>query len=108
MLQSISTSPPQNITSEDGGKPQARGLWYVWKAIYILYSIEIGIFLICLPWTRVWESNYLLFVFPQIRPIVANSFFKGFVLGLGIVNILIGIREVAQIISLWKKNRISR
>jgi hypothetical protein len=37
-----------------------------------------------------------LYVYPQLRPLIANSYFKGAVLGFGIANILIGIREIVH------------
>ena len=66
------------------------------SALYIISSFYLGIALLMLPWHSAWDNNYLLYIYPQVRPIVANSFFKGAVLGLGIVNILIGIQEVVR------------
>ncbi len=83
--------------SESPGKPRFRtSVPWIWHIIYILYSLEVGILLLFLPWSAIWENNYLLYLYPGIRPIVANSYLKGAVLGLGIVNILIGIQEIAQ------------
>ena len=76
--------------------PHARLLAGALRAIYILYSVGIGIALLMLPGSGVWENNYILYLYPQIRPLIANPFFKGAVLGLGIANILIGINEVVQ------------
>ncbi len=70
---------------------------WTWHILYILYSLEVGIFLLFLPWLRIWENNYLVYLYPKLHPIVANSFFKGAVLGLGIVNILIGLQEIAHL-----------
>jgi hypothetical protein len=64
------------------------------SVIYILYSLEVGLFLLCLPWLGFWENNYLLYLYPSIRSIVTNPFFKGAVLGLGVANIIIGIHEI--------------
>jgi hypothetical protein len=78
------------------GKPYLRVMERFCNALYIISSLYLGIALLMLPWISAWDSNYLLYVYPQIRPIVANSFFKGAVLGLGIVNILIGIQEIVR------------
>lgn len=67
---------------------------WVWRLLYILYSLEVGVFLVFLPWLAIWENNYLLYLFPDFRPLVANSYLKGAVLGLGVVNIVIGIEEI--------------
>jgi len=84
--------------SQNEHKPHVRtAVDWTWHILYILYSLEVGIFLLFLPWLRIWENNYLVYLYPKIRLIVANSFFKGAVLGLGIVNILIGLQEIAHL-----------
>jgi len=72
------------------------GFTWIWHLLYIIYSLEVGGVLIFLPWLNIWENNYLLYRFPHFRPLLANSFLKGAVLGLGIVNILIGVQEIAS------------
>jgi hypothetical protein len=73
---------------------------WIRRIFYILYSLEVGIFLLMLPWMTFWDNNFLVFYYPRIRPVVGNPFIKGAVLGLGIVNIMIGIHEI----SLLRKN----
>ncbi len=96
MLHRVTTPLPAGMNPQGGGKPHPGILGLIWKIIYILASFELGIVLLYLPWWAFWENNYLLYLYPQLRPVVANSFFKGFVLGLGILNILIGIDEVVH------------
>ena len=72
------------------------------KIIYILYSIEAGVFLLLLPWMSFWDTNYLTYQYPQILPVITNPFFKGAVLGLGIVNLMTGINEIVHIKKLSK------
>jgi hypothetical protein len=112
MLHRIPTPLPANLAPQGGGGQCERNLEkWLWKSLYFLYvllSLEIGIFLVCFPWKNSWENNYLLYLYPQIRPLVANSFFKGFVVGLGIVNFIIGIHEIVQIRKGWKSGHISR
>ena len=66
------------------------------KILYIMYSLQVGLFLLCLPWFHFWENNHLLYAYPQLRPLISNSYFKGAVLGLGIANILIAIHEIVH------------
>jgi hypothetical protein len=75
---------------------------WVWRILYIVYSLEVGCFLLILPWWNIWDNNYFVYVYPQIRPVVSNPFLKGAVLGLGVVNIVIGIQEL---VLLWKRPR---
>lgn len=88
-------SPQTPIPNSDCGHPSwARVTTRILGIIHILYSLEVGIALLLLPWMGVWEHNMVLYLYPQIGPVVTNPFFKGAVLGLGIDNILIGFHEV--------------
>jgi hypothetical protein len=82
---------------ENGGKPRSssRRVWR-WRIVYIVYSLEVGSFLVILPSLPFWDNNYLLYRFPSLRPLVVNPFLKGAVLGLGIVNLLIGLYEIVR------------
>ena len=95
MSQGASPSPWDRDLEPGGAIARDRGRSWVWRLLYILYSLEVGVFLMFLPWLTIWENNYLLYLYPDIRPVMANAFLKGAVLGLGIVNIVIGIQEIA-------------
>ena len=82
---------PQPVAAATRQRPAAG--WF-WRLLYILYSLEVGVVLLFLPWLSLWENNYLLYRYPDLRPVVANPFLKGAVLGLGIVNIIIGLAEI--------------
>ncbi len=88
---------------EGGGRPHSSIMGSIWNVLYIAYSLEVGIALLYLPWSTSWDNNYILYLYPQIRSLVINPFFKGAVLGLGIVNLLIGFHEIGQIRKSWKK-----
>jgi len=79
------------------------GISWVWRILYVLYSLEVGGFLLILPWLAMWDNNYLTYQCPSLRSIVANSFLKGAVLGLGILNILIGIHEIVKFLKSYKR-----
>jgi len=72
------------------------GFGWFWQVLYILYCLEVGVFLLFLPWMNIWDNNYLLYLYPGFRPLAANPYLRGAVLGLGIVNILIGVQEIAH------------
>ena len=59
--------------------------------------MEAGIFLLLLPWMYLWDNNYLVYRYPDLRPLVTNYFLKGAVIGLGIVNLVIGFQEIHRI-----------
>ena len=108
MLQGITTPLPGDVDQQAEGSPQPGIFGWISKIVYILISFELGMLLLLLPWFDIWENNYLLYLYPQIRPVVANPYFKGFVLGLGIVNILLGIHEIVCLRKTWKKGLFPR
>ncbi len=71
--------------------------------VYILYCIEVGIFLIVYPWVRLWEQNSLLSHYPELRAIFLNNYFRGAVSGLGAANLLLGAWEVAHFQRYFRK-----
>jgi len=89
--------------SGDGGRLYARVTSWIFKILYILFSLIGGVALVCLPWCSFWENNNLLYIIP-IRSVVANAYFKGAVLGLGIVNIVLGISEIVHIQNASKRD----
>lgn len=66
--------------------------------VYVFYCFEIGIFLLLVPWwlPQIWEQNYFFFLFPQLKDVFLNGFFRGAISGLGIFNIFLGIMEIIQ------------
>jgi hypothetical protein len=64
--------------------------------VHITYWLAAGSFLVLFPWQSMWENNYILYRYPSLRPVMSNPFLKGAVLGLGFVNLLIGIQEIAH------------
>ncbi len=102
MQQTWIPSQPEKLTPRHGTGGNSQTFTRLLKIVYILYSVEAGIFLLWLPWMSFWDTNYLTYAYPQILPVITNPFFKGGVLGLGIVNLMIGIHEVVHFKKLAK------
>jgi len=74
----------------------------------IFFCFEIGLFLVFIPWSELWEGNYLLNYIPTFRPIVLHGFFRAGVTALGGIDILIGISELRNFVrSLRTSSRIA-
>jgi hypothetical protein len=67
-----------------------------WFVLYILICLEVGIFLLLVPWSVIWERNYFLQVYPELRPILLDPTFRGAISGLGVANIYIVLHEVME------------
>lgn len=61
------------------------------------YFLEVGLLLIVLPWSQFWEHNYFAQSWPLLTPFITNSFVRGGVTGLGFVNLLAGVADLAPI-----------
>jgi hypothetical protein len=94
---------PLNTPIDNGYKPWFPKTARVFNILFIIYSLEVGTVLLWLPWKGIWENNLILYLFPQIAPVVTSPFFKGAILGLGIDNILIGIYETIRLKSSSKR-----
>jgi hypothetical protein len=68
----------------------------------ILFCFEIGLFLIFVPWSALWENNFLFSYFPALRSIALNNFVRGAVSGLGVIDFCLGLAELARF---WKSFR---
>ena len=71
--------------------------------IYILYCLEVGVFLLVYPWMRLWDQNFLLQYSFYLRVVFMNDFFRGAVSGLGIANLILGAWELAHFQRYFKK-----
>ncbi len=71
--------------------------------LYVLYCLEVGIFLLVYPWMRLWDQNFLLQYSSYLRVLLLNDFVRGAVSGLGIANLILGAWEVAHFQRYFKK-----
>lgn len=73
----------------------------------IFFCFEVGLFLVIIPWSELWEGNYLLTYIPRFRPLIVHPVFRAGVTALGGIDILIGLSELRHLIrSLREPNRI--
>jgi len=70
---------------------------------FILFCLEIGLFLIFVPWSGFWETNFLLNYAPILRPLVLNNFFRGAITGLGALDILFGLHELKLVLKSFRE-----
>jgi hypothetical protein len=77
------------------------GGWFqrLMSVLFIIFCFELGLFLLVYPWTGGWNDNYFAWAVPgSIRTawhtFWSNSYVRGGISGLGIVNLWIAIAEV--------------
>jgi hypothetical protein len=74
------------------------------SVLFIIFCFELGLFLLVYPWTDAWTENYLSLLAPaQFEPawrtLWNNSYLRGAVSGVGLVNIWIALSEVFRMFS---------
>lgn len=62
-----------------------------------LYFLEAGLVFMVAPWTRLWTLNPLLHRTLAVAAIADNPFVRGFVTGLGVVHLMIGVRDMVRL-----------
>jgi hypothetical protein len=70
---------------------------------FILFCFEIGLFLVFVPWSQLWEHNVLLAYSFHLRGFLLNNFLRGAVSGLGVVDLALGFSELGRF---WKSFRV--
>lgn len=70
---------------------------------FILFCFEIGLFLVFVPWSPLWEHNVLLSYSRPLRNLLLNNFFRGAVSGLGVIDLVLGFSELGRF---WKSLKI--
>lgn len=90
----------RRVDSESQPLPQpVKHTWYHKLGIFlfIIVCFEVGAFLMVFPWTPQWDTNSLVGYFPWLRGIWGNSYFRGALSGLGLLNIYISLGEVSRL-----------
>lgn len=65
--------------------------------LFIIICFEVGAFLTIFPWTPQWDTNSLANLFPWLRNYWENSYFRGALSGLGLLNIYVSLGEVSRL-----------
>ena len=59
------------------------------RVVLVLLCFELGVILVLIPWSPVWERNFFLNRYPELIPVLLNSFLRGAISGLGLLDIWI-------------------
>jgi hypothetical protein len=87
-------SPPEPVPENTAEMP----VWLqrIFVGVYVLFCIELGLVLITLPWTRFWFNDGWLAQWPQLQHLLQQGFVRGAVIGLGLLDIWLGVIEAVR------------
>jgi hypothetical protein len=63
----------------------------IFRAVMLLFWLELGLALMLVPWSNVWETNFFLYQYPALGFVVKNPFLRGAISGLGLMNIFLSV-----------------
>jgi hypothetical protein len=80
------------------------------SVLFIVFCFELGLFLLIYPWTESWSDNYFSWVITggvqnTWHDFWNNSYVRGAVSGLGVVNVWIAILEVFRLFARKRQAR---
>ncbi|HEV2299233.1 MAG TPA: hypothetical protein VGR72_12030 [Candidatus Acidoferrales bacterium] len=61
------------------------------RVLLLLLWLELGLLLILLPWSPFWETNYILNKYPSLIHILLNSYLRGAISGLGVLDAVLAV-----------------
>lgn len=61
------------------------------RVLLLLLWLELGLLLILLPWSPFWETNYILNKYPSLIHILLNSYLRGAISGLGVLDAVFAV-----------------
>jgi hypothetical protein len=67
------------------------------QLFFALYCVEAGFVFLAAPWTRLWTSNPLLHHSERLVFLVDSPWIRGLVSGVGLVHLIIGIRDIRRL-----------
>ncbi len=92
---------PDSAESGPDGRIPGPGGWVhrLSSVLFIVFCFELGLFLLIYPWTDAWGQNYFSWLAAKHfhtgwHEFWNNTYFRGAVSGVGLVNVWIAITEV--------------
>lgn len=67
------------------------------QVVYLLFCVEVGMVLLLLPWTLLWDNNFFFSLQPQHSEFWLSNHLRGAVSGVGLVNLWMGVDEALEI-----------
>jgi len=92
---SISPASPAEQPAPQAETARARRIL---RIVFLLFCLEVGLILLLLPWTLLWDNNYFFSLEARWRLFWLSSYVRGAVSGLGLVNLWIAVAEGIKLV----------
>lgn len=92
---SITPAVPTDPSSRADSSVKSRRIL---RIVLALFCFEIGLILLLLPWTLLWDRNYFFSLSVAAQRLLLSSYVRGGVSGLGLVNLWFAASETVRLI----------
>lgn len=69
------------------------------RVLWVVLFLEVGILLTVVPWSAYWDRNYFTDSLPWLRRAMGNTFVRGAVSGLGLVNLVAAVVDACALVA---------
>jgi hypothetical protein len=97
----MTPEPGSNAPAPPVAPPRSGWFQRMASVLFIVFCLELGLFLLIYPWTDSWSGNYFSAVGPlrlqsAWQQLWNNGYVRGAVSGLGLVNIWVAVAEALR------------
>jgi hypothetical protein len=96
----VSSAPPAAPPAEASPEQSAAApIWLQRVSLFVLvlFCVYLGVLVTILPWwSRVWDNNLWFQSHPALAAVMHNGAVRGFISGLGLLDIWIGVSEAVN------------
>jgi hypothetical protein len=98
LKQTSQTPVPEDNAGQPMPTPAHAPVWAQRLLLVVEVAIAVwaGMLVMVLPWTRLWTENPLLAGWPSIKFILNQTFVRGMISGVGLVDVWIGISDAVH------------
>lgn len=91
--------PAREAEVAHSAAPESAYQWYHKLAalLFIVFCLELGVFLLLFPWSSWWNQNFFSTVVPEWHQYWSNAYVRGAVSGLGVLNLYIALVEIFRL-----------
>jgi hypothetical protein len=73
------------------------------RLLLLAYFVEVGLVLVVVPWSPLWDRNYFVDLWPAVAAVTHSNLIRGAVSGLGIINLWAAMAELAALFGMRSK-----
>lgn len=66
--------------------------------LLLLLALETGVFLLFIPWSALWDRDFLFGALAPLHSFLRNHYVRGAISGLGVINVWVALAEASALL----------